>query len=168
VVHEFLLASTLRRVVTHLAQRQGLYKSAEPGSDDARVLESFGALRDPLTAAVREPLPEIARRCGLGPFEGADLEMRVVSRSNGLPPPAHDRVADDRALGFVLFLHREPRRFEGGELHLHGASGESIIEPSQNSMIFFHGSIAARIGAVHPASGALIDSLLTLEGWVRD
>jgi hypothetical protein len=85
-----------------------------------------------------------------------------------LLPTVRRKVAGGLALGFFLFLHREPRQLEGGELHLRDVTDECVFEPSQNSTIFFHASIAALIGSVQPASGALIDSLLTLEGWTRD
>ena len=166
MVHEFLLPSTFWRLVSSLLQRQGLLRSAGPGRG-LRVLDELGSLRDPLAASVLEAVPEVAPRCGLAPFEPVGVDMRVLSRANDYLEPTHDATVDDRALGFVLFLHREPRTFEGGSLHLHTSTNESVIEPSQNSMIFFRSSIAARVGAVFPASSALVDSHHTLEGCIR-
>jgi hypothetical protein len=167
VIHEFLLANTLQQLVNLLAQRQGLFKPVGRVSDGVRVLDAFDSLHEPLTTAVLDPLSEVAPRCGMTPPDSHGVELRVWSRINDYLEPTHDATVDDRALGFVLFLHREPRAFEGGSLHLHTPMGESIIEPSQNSMIFFSNSVATRAGAVRPASRALIDSRLTLEGWIH-
>jgi hypothetical protein len=167
VIHEFLLASVLRRLVMFLAQRQGLFTSAGIGANGTRVLNQLGTLRDPLVAAMFDAVAEVAPRCGMAQFHPTGADMRVWSRTNGFLEPAHAATVDERALGFVLFVHREPRRFEGGALHLRTPAEELIVEPSQNSIVFFRRAIAIQIGAVSPVSDALIDSRLTLEGWIH-
>jgi hypothetical protein len=167
VIHEFLTASMFRQLVTHIVQRQGLIKPSERARDAVRVLDELGTLKDPLAAAVLDALPDVAPRCGLSPFDPADVDMQVMSKSNASLEPTCNAIVDDRVIGFVLFLHREPRPFEGGTLHLRSATDEVIIEPSQNSIVFFRSSIAVQTGAVRTSSGALIDSRLTLEGWIR-
>lgn len=167
IIHEFLTANLFRQLVEHVAQRQGLLKSADREGAGVRALEEFGALRDLLVEAVLDALPDVVPRCGLAPFEPGGVEMRVLARGNAPEAALHETIAADRVLGFVLFVHREPRQFEGGALHLRYPAVESIIEPSQNSIVFFRGSTAMQIGAIRAASGALIDSRLTLEGWVQ-
>lgn len=167
IVHEFLTANLFGRLVAHVVQRQGLLKPSRDESSATRVLDELGVLRDPLATAVFDALPDIAPRCGLEPFDPVGIDMRVVSRSTGPSLAALDEIANDRALGFALFAHREPRQFEGGALHLGPVAAEFIVEPEQNSIVFFSRSLAVHVGAIRAASSALIDSRLTLEGWIR-
>jgi hypothetical protein len=167
VIHEYLAASVFKQLVTLVVQRQGLFKSSTREHHDERVLDELESLRDPLAGALLDAMTDVAPRCGLLSFSPAQVDMRVVSRGNSTSSPARGKNLDNQAIGFVLFLHREPRPFEGGTLHLHSLTGETIIEPSQNSIVFFPGSIETRAGEVRVASAALIDSLLTLEGRIR-
>lgn len=167
VIHEFLASGVLRQLVTHFLHRQGLFEVIGREREGVQVLEQLGDSHDLLTAAVCDVLPDVASRCGLAPLELAGIDMRVVSRGNTSRAPIREARVDECALGFVLFLHREPRRFEGGALHLYYPEGEFVIEPSQNSVVFFRTSLAAQLGAVREASSSLIDSRLTLEGSIR-
>jgi hypothetical protein len=165
VIDEFLTAGAFRDLVTFLLQRQGLMRSAGGAREGVRILEDLGAWKDRLATTLLDAVPDVAPRCGVPPFDSTTVDMRIVSR--GLGSAATHDDASDRKLGFVLFLHREPRPFAGGALHLSAPDGESVIEPAQNSLVFFPGMVAAQTAAVRPVSASLIDSRLTLEGSVH-
>lgn len=164
VIHEFLSANLFRRLVTLVAQRQGLFRSNRQ-NDGGRVLDEFGALKDPLSRALLEAGHDAAPRFDMPSFVPRDVEMHVTSlaRCSGTGLA----IAGDPGLAFVLFMHREPRAFDGGALHLRAGVDETVFEPSQNSIILFPDFVQARAGAVRAASVALVDSRLTLEGRIR-
>jgi hypothetical protein len=167
VIHEFLGASLFRQLVAHIVERQGLFKSGSRYGEGWRVLEEFGSLRSPLVDGLLDAWPDVAPACGATSVDPGDVEVCVKSLGNSSVTRDHHPSAGNHELGFVLFMHREPRPFEGGALHLRGSAGEATIEPAQNSIIFFAASVAARVGPVQAASAALIDSRLTLEGRIH-
>jgi hypothetical protein len=167
MIDEFLGADLFRQLVAHVVERQGLFKTGGHDGQGCHVLEDFGSLKSPLVRVLLDAWQDVAPRCGAPPVDPGDVVLCVKSLGSSSFTRHLDTTAGNHDLAFVLFLHREPRPFEGGALHLDGRIGETIIEPAQNSIVFFPVSARARVGVVRAASAALIDSRLTLEGWIQ-
>jgi hypothetical protein len=168
VVHEFFVASVLKQLVALLLQHPGRLAPVAADGHASYMWREPGAVRDRVSSLILDAIPDVAPRVGLGTFTPAAIEMTLKSVRHGALAAAPPLDAlDERSLGFVYFLHREPRRFEGGALRLRFGSDECLIEPALNSMVFFRGGTTASVDAVHASTDQLIDSRLTLEGWVR-
>ena len=89
---------------------------------------------------------------------------------NGMPP------LDQRELTYVYYFYREPKAFSGGELVLYDEKKEGdrslkadsfkLIEPTNNSIIFFHSRHWHQVLPVSCPSGSFADSRFTINGWV--
>jgi Rps23 Pro-64 3,4-dihydroxylase Tpa1-like proline 4-hydroxylase len=147
----------------------------------SRVLMELEHHQDVMLNRILGVLPEVLRELGMEEFSIADVEMQVTASNDGdffhfHSDNSSDRVAS-RHLTFVYFFHREPRRFEGGELRIHDArlkedsyvsagSYQSIV-PRQNQIVFFPCELLHEITAVTCPSGQFADSRFTLNGWLR-
>jgi len=114
-------------------------------------------------------------------FDIASVEAQVTASNDGDFFHFHsdngsDRVAS-RHLTFVYFFHREPRRFEGGELRIHDSrlDGDQYVSdgtyqsivPQQNQIVFFPCEMMHEITPVKCESQLFADSRFTLNGWLR-
>ncbi len=98
----------------------------------------------------RSLVPEILARLrmdGIGRYL-IEMSMRVYLDSGFYRPHSdnYSKTHRQRKLSFVYFLHREPRRFSGGDLLLHDTDTDaktycpkrfSRIVPLRNSIVFF-------------------------------
>ena len=100
-----------------------------------------------------------------------DGDFFKVHRDSG------DQETAARELTFVYYFHREPKGYTGGELLLFDprlvdgglvkADSFSVIEPRNNSMLFFPSRCDHEVLAVHCPSEKFADSRFTVNGWVR-
>src|SRR5262249_43819742 len=85
--------------------------------------------------------------------------------------------APSRAVTFVYFFHREPKRFAGGELLLYDWRLENdypapvalrkTISPEQNTIVFFSSECLHEVRRVTCPTRAFADSRFTLNGWIH-
>jgi Rps23 Pro-64 3,4-dihydroxylase Tpa1-like proline 4-hydroxylase len=77
----------------------------------------------------------------------------------------------DRKISFIFYLHREPRKFTGGDLLLHDETGQlpgfSRIDPQHNSMILFPCSALHEVTPVQAPAGEILDGRITVHGWLH-
>lgn len=148
---------------------------------DARVLSRSGPIRRWFMPRL-EALVEEARvlpRLGLEPFEIGERIMQVTRHDHGgLLWPHRDRgsVHRLRQLSYVYYFHREPRRFEGGDLLLFDDPDvESIddstaftrITPENNSLILFPPDRLHCVTRVTINDGDALDGRWTVNGWLH-
>jgi len=145
------------------------------------VLMDLAHHQDLMLARIKGVLPQVLDKLGMDEFSIADVEAQVTASNDGDFFHFHsdngsDRVAS-RHLTFVYFFHREPRRFEGGELRIHDARLENgtyvsdgnyqTIVPQQNQIVFFPCELVHEITPVNCSSQLFADSRFTLNGWLR-
>lgn len=125
-----------------------------------------------LRRLVTARLPEVLATLGLPAFDVAGIEVQLTSHNdgeyyrwhtdNGMPETA------SRVVTFVYYFHALPRRFSGGELVIHREGGEPlVIEPQNDSMVFFDSRMRHEVRPVACPSGRFEDGRFTLNGWVR-
>jgi SM-20-related protein len=147
----------------------------------SRVLMDLVRHEEVMLNRIKAALPQILETLGMEQFSIAGVEAQVTASNDGDFFHFHsdngsDRVAS-RYLTFVYFFHREPRRFEGGELRIHDARLENgayasagsyqTIIPRQNQIVFFPCELMHEITPVNCSSQHFADSRFTLNGWLR-
>jgi SM-20-related protein len=144
----------------------------------SKVLYSLGDPRAGFVDKLRMTIPSAAKELGFRSVPAVSLQLQATSTNDGefFRPHIDNRhkSAARRWLSFTFFLHREPRKFSGGELRIaagsqkmHGPrTGCSSITPRCNRIVFFPSGLLHEITPVDCSSGALEDSRLTVNGWV--
>ena len=110
-----------------------------------------------------------------------EMSMRVYLDSGFYRPHSdnHSKHHRQRKLSFVYFLHREPRRFSGGDLLLHDTDtdaktcyprGFSRIVPLRNSIVFFPCSYVHQVTPVQCGTDDFGDGRWAVNGhvWERE
>ena len=147
----------------------------------SRVLTNLGTHEELVLERIRTVLPEVLEKLGMEPFAIAGAETQVTASNDGDFFHFHSDNGDvqvaSRHLTFVYFFHREPRKFEGGELRIHDSHLEDgsyvsdgsyqTIVPRQNQIVFFPCEMMHEITPVQCGSGEFADSRFTLNGWLR-
>ena len=159
------------------ADREGV---KDPRYRRSRVLYDVGGFHDLLGHRIMHTLPVIQFRLGVAPFQVTALELQLTASNDGEFFRAHtdsdDGPVSGRTITFVYFCHREPRAFAGGALRIYGrdsVTGADLtdlgheIEPTQNSIVFFPSNRLHEITPVGCPSGTLLDSRITLNGWLH-
>jgi Rps23 Pro-64 3,4-dihydroxylase Tpa1-like proline 4-hydroxylase len=193
VLDEFLTPQELDELIQYTLRREADFRDSEvvsrngePGATDynhrrSRVLMNLGEHEDVILERIQGVLPGVLDRLGMEEFPVSRAEVQITASNDGDFFHAHCDNAQEkvssRRLTFVYFFHREPRRFEGGELRLHdrrqksgrsfSASGYQTIVPQQNQIVFFPFSMLHEITAVECSSRTFADSRFTLNGWLH-
>ena len=72
-----------------------------------------------------------------------------------------------RRLSAIYYLHRQPRKFEGGSLALYDRRGNvHIVDPEHNSAVFFARDMLHEVLLVSCVSKAFEDSRFALNVWI--
>jgi len=192
VLDEFLAPQELDELIRYALQNESGFTSSEvvspsgvPGVVDydhrrSRVLMDLGPHEEIVLHRIRGVLPSVRERLGIEEFPIAQVEAQITASNDGDFFRAHcddaQALIASRRMTFVYFFHREPRRFEGGELRLYDSNwkGQPIpnnayqtIVPQQNQIVFFPCSLLHEITPVDCPSRAFADSRFTLNGWLH-
>jgi SM-20-related protein len=191
VFEEFLGSAELERVHVYAQARErdfvqsqcvgkdmgGVY---DPEHRRSRVLYDLGGLHDLLGRRIMHVLPLVCYRLGIEPVPITLLELQLTASNDGEFFRAHKDNTNGKVGGrwitFVYFCYREPRAFTGGTLRIYGrdpATGVDlmdlgwVIEPMQNSVVFFASNRLHEIAPIGCPSRSFADSRLTLNGWLH-
>jgi SM-20-related protein len=191
IFEEFLAASELLSLQAFVAAHEGDFVPSMVQHDDghgaespeyrrSRVLFNVGEYHALLGRRIVCFLPNILYRLRLSPFWVTEFELQLTASNHGEFFRAHTDSGDGRlgarTVTYVYFCHREPRGFGGGELRIYGrdpATGAnltdvcSVIQPTQNSIVFFPSDLLHEITPVVCPTGAFADSRFTLNGWLH-
>ncbi len=133
-----------------------------------------------LTNRIYAVLPEVLQKLGLSPFTVARMDTQLTSSNDGEFYKVHDDNSSEttatRQLTYVYYFYREPKPFTGGELKIYNneienhywtrGEGFEIVEPRNNSIVFFFSGYEHEVLPVHCPSKAFADSRFTLNGWM--
>ena len=193
VLDEFLAPQEMEALTEFTLEREAAFRASEMYSANSekgvinydyrrsRVLMELGAQEEMILARVKSALPLVVEKLGMQEFNISGIEAQITASNDGDFFRLHDDNGSEgvsaRHLTFVYFFHREPRQFEGGELHLHNAhlddgayvsdgTFETIV-PQQNRITFFPCELQHEITAVKCPSQRFADSRFTLNGWLH-
>jgi Rps23 Pro-64 3,4-dihydroxylase Tpa1-like proline 4-hydroxylase len=108
------------------------------------------------------------------------IEAQITAHNDGNYYRTHNdngmSPLDERELTYVYYFYREPKAFSGGELVLYDEKKEGdrflkadsfkLIEPTNNSIIFFRSRYWHQVLPVSCPSGNFADSRFTINGWI--
>jgi Rps23 Pro-64 3,4-dihydroxylase Tpa1-like proline 4-hydroxylase len=193
VLDEFLAPQELDELTQFALEHQADFSASEVISPEvgggivnyehrrSRVLIDLAQHQDMMLNRIKAVLPQVLQDLGMDEFDITGVEAQITASNDGDFFRFHSDNGCDRAasrhLTFVYFFHREPRQFEGGELHIHDArlQGEAYVSegsyqtimPRQNQIVFFPCELLHEITPVKCASQLFADSRFTLNGWLR-
>lgn len=193
VLDEFLSPQELEELTRFTIEHESDFQASEVVSPKeehgiinyehrrSRVLMELEKHETVILERIKAALPQVLGQLGMEEFDIADAEAQVTASNDGDYFHFHSDNASEkvrsRHLTFVYFFHREPRQFEGGELHIHDARLEDgvyvsegsyqTIVPQQNQIVFFPCELMHEITTVKCPSQQFADSRFTLNGWLR-
>src|SRR5579864_9844157 len=137
VLDEFLAPRELEELTRFTIEHEADFSASEvvsPSADGgivnyehrrSLVLMDLAQHQDLMLARIKAVLPQVLDKLGMEEFSIADVEAQITASNDGDFFHCHDDNGSEgvasRHLTFVYFFHREPRRFEGGELRIHDA-----------------------------------------------
>ena len=193
IFEEFLVPAELDALMRYTLEHECDFRVSEvlsPGVQGgtidhehrrSRVLSEPGEEVRPLVERVQASLSRVLPRLGLSKFPVSQAEAQITASNHGdffrwHSDNAQEEIAS-REVTFVYFFHREPKRFQGGELRIYDSlrsngtyiptSNYRAIVPRQNQVVFFRSSLAHEITPVECPSGAFADSRFTVNGWLH-
>ncbi len=130
---------------------------------------------------LHQVMPQVMQHLDLPPFEVARIETQLTAHNDQNYYKIHnDNSSPDtaaRRLTYVYYFHQSPKAFSGGELAIydtemregraHAGTNSEVIEPKNNSIVFFPSDYMHEVQAVQCPSRAFADSRFTLNGWIR-
>ena len=193
IIHDFLPQALHDEVFESILAReadfrQSAVRSGEGSKADdydfrrSKVHMGLGGLEGRVVQRVLDVLPGVLERME-EPFpERHHMELQVTAHNHLDYFKAHvDNATGDlrqRRVSWVYYLHRRPRPFTGGELVLFDSildgderrmgEGFRVIEPADNSIVFFQSHFHHQVRTVRCESRAFEDSRFTVNGWLRD
>ena len=128
-----------------------------------------------------EQVPSLLEQLAVKPFELRTTELEISAYNDGAFFRRHiDTVTgvggldSHRIVSGVLYLHGQPRRFEGGELRIFpygafdAAGDEHLdVQPSANSCVFFPSWAPHEVRPVRCPSGQFQDSRFAINIWLK-
>jgi hypothetical protein len=193
IFEEFLTPAELHNLMQEVLEREMQFQISEvisPGASGgavdfeyrrSRVLLDLGRHHSIILDRIQSCSPRVFEKLGVEPFWPTRAEVQITASNHGDFFRCHsDNGHPDirsRALTFVYFFHREPKKFHGGELRLYdsrmqdGASVPAethrVIVPRQNQIVFFPSSLEHEITTVDCSSQEFADSRFTVNGWLH-
>jgi SM-20-related protein len=135
---------------------------------------------------LKQVMPRVIQHLAIDPFEVARIETQLTAHNDGNYYKIHnDNSSPDtaaRRLTYVYYFHRSPKAFSGGNLAIYDtemrdgrayagtnatASNPQIVEPQDNSIVFFPSHYMHEVQPVVCPSQTFADSRFTMNGWIR-
>jgi SM-20-related protein len=125
-------------------------------------------------------VPAVLQQLGEETFAIDRLECRLTAHNESDYYKIHNENGSDktatRELTYVYYFNREPQAFSGGELKLYDSRIENnyyveaepykIIEPINNSIVFFLARNVHELMPVACPSKQFADGRFTINGWI--
>ncbi len=185
-IDNFLTVEEHKKLLDYVVKRESAFvpTSTSTGDLDYRrsmILHSFPEFSQLVVNRIQAILPDVFRKLNLSLFPVAEIEAQLTSHNDGNYYKVHnDNGSPDtatREFTYVYYFYREPKSFSGGELVIYDSKIENnfyvqadsykIVEPRNNSIVFFMSRYLHEVLPVSCPSKAFADSRFTINGWVR-
>ena len=183
----FLSVDELRSLRDTVISSQSGFQSSRTSDDNAEyrqslVLQAPSALLRLMVDKIGAVMPEVIPKLRMPPFTVGRIECEVTASVDGSYFRAHtdqgkSAIDATRQLTYVYYFNREPKGFTGGELRVYDdelRNGKysstdtfQVVEPRNNSIVFFNAAIMHEVMQVHVPSQEFADSRFTVNGWVH-
>ncbi len=189
VLEDFLAADQHAEIVRlALAAESGFAPSSVASGSGRRrsssVLHDTASIAAIVIPRLNQAVPDVARRLGVPRMAGAagapGVECQVTAHNDGDFYGMHNdsgaRGLEHRTISYVYYFRSRPRAFRGGELRLYevaiendtyvAGDGHWLVEPKDNSAVFFPSHTMHEVLPVSCASKQFADSRFTVNGWI--
>lgn len=133
--------------------------------------DQFEWFKYKIEADIRKRLQQVLVALRVAPFDIASFEVQLTSHNDGEYYKWHtDNSSPDtasRLITFVYYFHSIPKAFSGGELVIYHRDQSHVIEPVNDSIVFFHSGRRHEVKPVVCPSKLFEHGRFTLNGWVR-
>ena len=192
VFEEFLAPEELRSLLDYALSNSNRFQGSQVLAETnkgvmiaehrrSRVLFDVGHFHKLVEDRLRTSFKRILRSLNHRKFAIASVEAQLTASNDG---EFFGRRSDNtfgavinREITYVLFCHREPKAFSGGELRLYNSilrgdryvAGNACVSivPRQNMLVFFPSHLVHEITKVSCPSRDFADSRFTLNGWIH-
>jgi len=138
--------------------------------------DRLGAFLPAYRKALRTAFDAICPALGMARFDLAEIEIRLAAHTHGdffsphrdtMTGRNRDMAGRDRLVTAVYYLHRQPRRFEGGELLINpfDNSAPLEVEPKDNRLVAFPAFMLHEVREVSLPGGEFADSRFSISSW---
>ncbi len=187
-IEGFLTPAENEQILKYAVEHGDQFEAASVTTNDpdyriARVLHRIdeSKWRNIVVNRLKVHLPHILKSLNLSEFPIQKIEIQLTASNDGDYFKVHSDSGNGeegtRHLTFVYYLHRERKRFNGGELLLYSDNqsdadaGHShpaeVIEPTNNVLVAFPSWTKHEVAVVRSASGEFADSKFTVNGWLH-
>ena len=185
-INNFLTVEEHQLLLDYVFQKESAFvpTSTSTGDQDYRrsmILYSFPEFSQLMVNRIQAILPDVFRKLNLSSFPIGEIETQLTSHNDGNYYKIHnDNGSPDtatREFTYVYYFYRKPKGFSGGELVIYDSKIENnfyvqadsykIVEPYNNSIVFFLSRYLHEVLPVSCPSKSFADSRFTINGWVR-
>ena len=130
---------------------------------------------------ILEVLPSVLNSLNHPEFFVSHVEMQMTAHNDGCFYKVHTDAGSTktktRELTYVYYFYQKPKQFSGGELKIYETEMRDgsffqkekteIVEPRNNSIVFFNSRCKHEVLKVNCLSKNFKDSRFTINGWLR-
>lgn len=118
---------------------------------------------------IKKHFQEIYQSLKIEPFKIHDIDFQLTSHNDGerfkLHKDKSTPATEERMVTFVYYFHAPVKKFSGGEL-LFSEGGRMMVEPVNNTIVFFNPTHTHEVLDVSCPSKKFKDGRFTINGWI--
>jgi len=154
---------------------------ADPDHRQSLMIAAPYKVSELMLGKIRAIMPEVMEQLRIGAFTVGKIDCQITANVDGSNFKAHTDAGHDgpikRVLTYVYYFNRDPKGFTGGELRIYddallngkfvATASFQIVEPRNNSIVFFNAALMHEIMPVVVPSKQFSDARFTVNGWVE-
>ncbi|MEL6930393.1 MAG: 2OG-Fe(II) oxygenase [Cyanobacteria bacterium J06600_6] len=187
-VDNFLSSEEYEGVLGTALDKQAEFKHSQTVTKKDRYRQSlvlpgkyFSDVYYALKGKIIDTLPSALSNLDHPDFFISHVEMQMTAHNDGCFYKVHSDAGSvktkTRELTYIYYFYRQPKAFMGGELKIYDTEmqdnkiiqkeNSKIVEPRNNSIVFFNSRCKHEVLPISCTSGKFEDSRFTLNGWLR-
>lgn len=151
--------------------RRSADRNIDPAVRQCLTLSELGPYEDVLATFLAGVSSDLLTRLGVDESKVEPMEFELSSYADG----GHFRLHTDtlanrdhvRIVSCAYYFSVTPRRFEGGELRLHGEGAYSDIEPVTDTLVAFPSSLRHEVLPIRSTSTEWIHRRFSINCWLH-
>ncbi len=154
---------------------------ADPDHRQSLMIAAPYKVSELMLGKIRAIMPKVMEQLRIGAFTVGKIDCQITANVDGSYFKAHTDAGHDgpikRVLTYVYYFNRDPKGFTGGELRIYddelrngkfvATESFQIVEPRNNSIVFFNAALMHEIMPVVVPSKQFSDARFTVNGWVE-
>jgi len=139
---------------------------------NAIISNDFSKFSEIVKEKIIENFVEICEKLKIDIFDIKRIETHLTSHNNGEFYKPHIDTGTgkmaSRVITFVYYFHSIPKLFTGGQLlFLKNQPRPLIVEPANNSIVFFNSSLVHAVHPINCPDKKFEHGRFTLNGWIH-